>query len=357
MRRLLLIGLGALLAVFLFGMIVQVTDTNDYGYTHTDPATGLKLYNKNGSFFVLGGCFENTVKINNLGFHGQDVPEQKGENVYRIIILGGSFIAAVQVQVEEMFSTVLQQKLNADNGRKYTYEVIPVAINGNKPFYNALYYLLYGSPLKPDLVINFETQWELSHFDGPEADLDAEGKAILEVPKINENPTRALVRDTLRRSKLLVNLYNRYLLFKDNVSGYLARPLFFLPESAVVLPQSEEQMAKEPAVHLQKQEASTLALANKVAEDRAKFLLATAYAPEAAPTVTQGELVARSASLAARAGAPYVDLQPRMTDLETAEGESATLSPCEGHWSVAGNRYAADALYEYLKAHPALITR
>ena len=156
---------------------------------------------------------------------------------------------------------------------------------------------------------------------------------------------------------MLVNLYNRYLLFKDNVSGYLARPLFFLPESAVVLPQNEAQMAKEPAVHLQKQEASTLALANKVAEDRAKFLLATAYAPEAAPTITQGELVARSPSLAARAGAPYVDLQPRMTDLETAEGESATLSPCEGHWSVAGNRYAADALYEYLKAHPALITR
>ena len=100
-----------------------------------------------------------------------------------------------------------------------------------------------------------------------------------------------------------------------------------------------------------------LALADKVAKDRAKFLLATAYALEVAPTVTTEELVAHSSDIAARVGAPYADLQPRIDALESVEGEPATLSPCEGHWSVAGNRYAAYALYDYFQEHVELITR
>lgn len=356
MRQLISIGLGAVLAACLFGALIQVSDVGEYGLTHIDPASGLPLYEKNGSFVEVRGCFENTVNINNLGFHGSDVSVQKGKNVYRILLLGGSFIEARQVSVENMFATVLQQKLNAQQGRKYTYEVIPIAINGNKPFYDALYYVAYGSSLKPDLVIQFETQWELSHFQGPEGTLDAAGNMILEVPKVTADPTKEFVRDTLRRSKLVVNLYNRFLLFKDNSLGFLESTFSFLPKRTGV-PQTEAQMAAEPAVHLQKQEASTIALAGRVAQDHATFLFATSYAPETAPTISPDELVAHATSLAARADAPYVDLQPRMTALEAERGVSATLLPCEGHWNAAGNTYAAEALYEYLTAHPTLITR
>ena len=356
MKRLISIGIGVILAVCLFGVVIQISDTNDYGITHIDPVSGLPLYAKNSSFFVLGGCFENTVKINNLGFHGSDVSVQKGKDVYRIVVLGGSFIEARQVSVEDMFSTQLQQKLNAQRNKQYTYEVIPVAINGNKPFYDALYYLAYGSSLKPDLVISFETQWELSHFEGSEGELDAAGKTILEVPKMPESPTKDLLRDTLRRSKLVVNLYNRYLLFKDSVSWYLASPLFFLPRAAN-LAQSEAQMAADPLTHWQKQEASTVALADKVAQDHAKFLFATWYAPEAVSTISPDELVAHSVALAARAGVPYANLQPAVVALESADGKTSTFLPCDGHWNVAGNQHIAEALYEYLSAHPALITR
>jgi hypothetical protein len=358
MRTVLSIGIGVVLSLLLFGVLVQITDNNDYELTHIDPTTGLALYTQNGSFKVLEGCFENTVKINNLGFHGRDVSPEKEKDVYRIVILGSSFIEARQVGVEQMFASVLQDKLNATPNKKYQYEVIPIAINGNKPIHDALYYLYYGRPLKPDLVINFQTQWELTHFDGPnpEASLDAQGNALLKVPPASDTTSKkSSIERFLRKSKLVVNLYNRYLLLKGNMLDYLKHPLFFTRAQTTV--QTVDELAAEERTHWKQLDASDLAFAHLVAQDHAKFLFATAYAPEPNPTISPKELYAHANTIATQAHVPYVDMQPRMDALEAATGKPATLLPCEGHWSAQGNEYAAESMLEYLTAHPELTTR
>ena len=161
--------------------------------------------------------------MNGYGFHGPPVAIEKGKDVFRIVIVGSSYIEARQVPVSDMLSTQLEQQLNADPQRGHTYEVIPLGFNGNSTFLTALYYKYYGSPLKPDLVIDIESGYEfLQNVDTPP--LDAEGNAILKAPQVQENIVGWSVRELLRHSKLLVNLYSRFLIFKNASLAFIPFP-------------------------------------------------------------------------------------------------------------------------------------
>lgn len=346
------IGAGLLLSLGLFAIIVQITDVYDYRIMHIDPVSGLPVYYKNSSFFVLAGCYENTVETNNIGFHGLDVTPQKADDAFRIVIIGSSYIEARQIPVEAMYSTLLQHKLNADPNRKYTYEVIPIGVNGNSAFLNALYYVWYGSILEPDLVINFETQFEISH-DYPEPEIDEEGRAILQVPQKTEDPVKARIRDEIRRFKLLVNLYNRYLVFRDAVAEFWAHPLFF---TVPLIPAEDAAtITDEFNARWKSEEAVIKALSEHIREDGARLVLASWYGPGDTWKISAQELSSRFAGIAQRHAAAHVDLTPTMSDLQSAAGKPATWFPCDGHWTPAGNEYAAEALYRFLAAHPALL--
>lgn len=351
--------LGTTLSLLVFAYIMQFTDTNDYTIKHIDPKSGLRVYTPNSSHVVSAGCFENVEQINNIGFHGPFVPLEKEKDTFRIIIIGNSYIESQQVGVEEMYSTLLQNKLNAIPNRKYTYEVIPMGVNGDKSFLNALYYVSYGSVLKPDLVIDFETQYELAYSSDEPTDL--QGNVILQAPKFAvENPTKVLIMNELRRSKLLVNLYNRYLVFRDNITTFLAHPFFFIPQRATAL--SEIDPVAQNAAHWRSQDAIIGALAQRVRSDGARLLVALWFIPGADSWFMLGadasmkEFPFRFGEMAARHRFSYANLTPAFSAEEEAEGSPASWS-CDIHWTPAGNRYMASALYTYLSTHPELLTR
>ena len=344
---------GALLSLCLFAGIVQVTDTNDYRLLHIDPISRLPVYTKNSSFFTVGGCYENTVVINTIGFHGLDVPPQKGDDVFRIVIIGSSYVEARQVSVEDMYSTLLQEALNTNPHRTHTYEVIPLGVNANSPFLNALYYVWYGSRLQPDLVINFETQYELSQ-DYAMPDIDAQGNAVLLVPPALDNHNKTGFRDELRRFKVLVNLYNRYTIVRGEVGTFLAHPFFFSREGVAVSNTTEQPQQYAARWHT---EAAVLgALAARVHSDEAQVMFASWYAP-GKWAITAEELSNHFQDIALRNNAAYVDLSPGIAAEESAAGDPATWYPCDGHWTPAGNHYVASALYQYLIVHPSLLSR
>jgi hypothetical protein len=162
---------GVFLSLLVFVPIIHITDPNGYNILHIDSHSGLPLYNPGEKVTLLTGCFENVAVMNNYGFHGPPVSVEKAKDVFRIVIIGSSYIEARQVQVADMLSTQLEQLLNADPHREYTYEVIPLGFNGNSTFLTALYYKYYGSALKPDLVIDVESGYELlQHVDTPPYD-------------------------------------------------------------------------------------------------------------------------------------------------------------------------------------------
>lgn len=164
--------------------------------------------------------------MNNYGFHGPPVTVEKPQGVFRIVVIGSSYVEARQVTIADMFSTHLEQLLNADPNRTHTYEVIPLGFNGN-----SMYYKYYGSLLTLDLVIDIESGYELlQNLDTPP--LDPEGNAILEAPKKEESIVGGSVRELLRHSKLLVDLYSRFLIFKNASLTFLEAPLFFMVSSS-----------------------------------------------------------------------------------------------------------------------------
>ncbi len=357
-RQYLTITAGIMMSAFLFVPIMEFVDANDYNILSTDPTTGLYRYIQNSSFRTTSDCYENTVVVNNLGFHGPQVSPEKGKNTFRIILIGSSYVSAIQVPVEAMFSRILEEKLNADPSRPYTYEVIPIAIGGqSKMLLDIFYYLKYGSVLNPDLVIDVESGNEL--IDEHTIDtsvLDAQGNIVVQTPKGSESKTVAFVRAVSRNSKFLVNLYNRTLIFKSNLESFFSAP-FASTAPPPLVPDSimAKKHAEAEQVLWQNKEKMLSTFAKYVEKDGAQFLYAS-WTGSWVATGTAAEFPQYGQKIAERNNFHYVDLVPVFQSEEAASGRQGTYT-CDTHWNSEGNRYSADAFFLYLTDHPVLLSR
>lgn len=93
------------------------------------------------------------VYTNNRGFRMvKDIPAKKGDDEYRILVFGDSYIEAVEVPAEERFTELLEEKLNGLNTSKKFF-VINGATQGGSP---VRYHLQLDEFIKrsdPDMVI------------------------------------------------------------------------------------------------------------------------------------------------------------------------------------------------------------
>ena len=322
-------GIG--LALLLFVPLLELYDTNDYNLLSKDPATGLFLYKKNSTFYTSGDCYENKVVVNNLGLHGPNVPLQKKENTFRILVVGSSYAAALQVPVEHMYATLLEKKLNEDPDRAYRFEVIPLALNQNGTFLDTLYYNAYGSALSPDMVIDIETQYELTEkLDNPPE--DTKGNIMLQPPKFGENGT---IADAL--TSLVWNPFS---------TAITSVPEHTATGTQAVSAEDQRWQLKEKLVRT---------LAQRVATDHVPFLFAS-WTGTGTPSSIALELPRHMKELASRYRFSYANLVPVYDEQERASGTPGML-PCDIHWGVEGNRYIAEALYDYLTHDTKLLTR
>jgi hypothetical protein len=99
-----------------------------------------------------GTCYRARVSINGHGWRGREVPLAKPAGVYRIVVLGDSFMAGLQVENERVFAHVLERRLN-DLSQTRTIEVINLGVPswGTDQEYLAL--REYGLQFSPDLVL------------------------------------------------------------------------------------------------------------------------------------------------------------------------------------------------------------
>ena len=88
---------------------------------------------------------------NSLGFRNPEVKLNKQIGVTRIAVLGRSVTMGTGVNDDEVYTMVLQKKLN--DWKPDTYEIINCAVGGYNIKQVADYYGTYVSPLKPDLVL------------------------------------------------------------------------------------------------------------------------------------------------------------------------------------------------------------
>jgi hypothetical protein len=117
-----------------------------------DQNIGTKLLPNQRARWTSRHDYNNLVRVNNEGFHDRDHNLEKSPRVYRVVVLGDSFVEALQVPLENGFSALLEKGLNGLIPNKAV-EVINLGLSGRGP---AQYYRILekkGLKYQPELVI------------------------------------------------------------------------------------------------------------------------------------------------------------------------------------------------------------
>ncbi|MCP5094710.1 MAG: SGNH/GDSL hydrolase family protein [Chloroflexi bacterium] len=97
--------------------------------------------------------YDTIVEYNGKGYRGPEATYEKPDDVYRILIIGDSFVEAIQVDYEKTFQALLQNQLSQHNTPDQQYEVIAMGRTGWGTVHETVYYQAEGHKYNADLVI------------------------------------------------------------------------------------------------------------------------------------------------------------------------------------------------------------
>jgi hypothetical protein len=92
---------------------------------------------------------------NSTGMHDQDHPLEKPKGVFRILIVGDSFVEARQVSEAETSAAILETSLNSAPNSNIRYEVISAGASAWGPTQELMYFRTEGKFYNPDLILAF----------------------------------------------------------------------------------------------------------------------------------------------------------------------------------------------------------
>jgi len=142
------LGMGIVALEFTVRLFFPVSDF----LWQWDPVIGMKLIPDKRGRAVQRHIFDTQIQVNSVGFRDREHTLAKPSGVRRIVLLGDSFLEAIQVPFEQSVSSLLERRFNERN------EIIEVINFGVSGFGTAREYLTlreYGLRYKPDLVLLF----------------------------------------------------------------------------------------------------------------------------------------------------------------------------------------------------------
>lgn len=110
---------------------------------------GLTLHLPNMDHF--SHRFGHTIRTNSVGMRDHDHSLEKSPGVYRILLLGDSFMEANQVKFEDAFASLLERQVGGVTGRSI--EVINASVSGWGTDDELMYLMREGLRYRPDLVL------------------------------------------------------------------------------------------------------------------------------------------------------------------------------------------------------------
>jgi lysophospholipase L1-like esterase len=103
--------------------------------------------------FLQGKTAKNdNLPVNSLGFRGEEIQENKPENTFRIVVLGGSTVLNREVAYEKNAVRLLEKKLRQKYPQKKI-EVINAGQSGYTSEHSLIQYMFKIRDLQPDLLI------------------------------------------------------------------------------------------------------------------------------------------------------------------------------------------------------------
>jgi lysophospholipase L1-like esterase len=95
--------------------------------------------------------YESHIKINSRGLRDQEYPYEKPEGVFRVLVMGDSFVEGLQVEAEDTFPKVLETRLAQSS--PLPVEVINAGVSRYGTSEAVLFFEAEGINYQPDLVI------------------------------------------------------------------------------------------------------------------------------------------------------------------------------------------------------------
>ncbi len=163
--------------------------------------------------------YDKEVRLNNYGFRGVDIPDNKPGNEYRIIVLGDSHIYGQGLTDENLLTTVLQDRLNK-LGHECSYRVVNTGVRGYS-INNELAVLKKAAlSLNPDHVILFFYINDFHEADIEERYVNFKDKDWY-MYDLSDKPTNQIIRkwklvQILRKSSFLMHINDTYVKIINN---------------------------------------------------------------------------------------------------------------------------------------------
>src|SRR6185369_14330876 len=143
-----LAGFGVVLALGALEIGVRMLHLVPTRFWQRDPALGTKLIpNARGWWTQEEHEFTVPVQINAEGRRDLERPQQKPPGTYRILLLGDSFVEAMQVPIEQTFARGLEATLSRPGA---PVEVISMGVSGYGTASQYLWYRQHGREYQPD---------------------------------------------------------------------------------------------------------------------------------------------------------------------------------------------------------------
>ena len=95
--------------------------------------------------------FNQTIQINSFGMRDREHTLEKAQGIFRILLLGDSFMEAYQVSFEKSFPSLLENLLTHTSG--IPVEVVNASVSGWGTDDELVYLMKYGLRFKPDLIL------------------------------------------------------------------------------------------------------------------------------------------------------------------------------------------------------------
>jgi len=108
---------------------------------------GLAIHRPNSTI----NYFNNEIHINSIGMRDREHALKKKTGTFRVLLLGDSFMEALQVRFEESFPNLLENRLRESGIQEV--EVVNAAVSGWGTEDELAYLVRYGKQLEPNLIL------------------------------------------------------------------------------------------------------------------------------------------------------------------------------------------------------------
>jgi hypothetical protein len=137
--------MSTLLAIELYLQFTEI----ELSYHELNPKVGKKIQKDKRIIMLKEGFYMG--RSNKFGYIGPAYPMEKEENVFRVILMGDSYVEGFQLFEKYHFRKIMEEELNKSSKKEV--QVLNFASGGFNFSDMYVYYVNYASMFDPDLVI------------------------------------------------------------------------------------------------------------------------------------------------------------------------------------------------------------